>query len=156
MLTTANIQATAACADVPGAINTTAPEILSSLIPIRDRTYLHSFLQEQGADMTALMQSLLQTAPWNKRDNPAMMTQGHKLFQWASLKLYKRWDSMPELKALEGMRNAVVEPRISIMLRDIQTQHTNEAQAQPTNCNYVITYSSRSMAQKLVHMQEQA
>jgi hypothetical protein len=54
--------------------------------------------------MTALMQSLLQTAPWNKRDNPATMTQGHKLVQWASLKLYKRWGSMPELEALKGMR----------------------------------------------------
>eukprot|EP00953_Heterococcus_sp_UTEX-ZZ885_P024602 13451-Heterococcus_DN1.PRE.4 len=73
------------------------------------------------------MEYLLQTAPWNDRSNPAMMMRGHKLkrtkffafahdnpnlflkygytgFQWSSLKLYKRWSSMPELKeALQGL-----------------------------------------------------
>ena len=64
-------------------------------------------------------QNLLQSATWNKRDNPAMMMRGHDLkrtkffafaygytgFQWSSVKLYKRWSSKPELKkALQGMQ----------------------------------------------------
>jgi alkylated DNA repair dioxygenase AlkB len=84
-------------------------------------------LQEHGTNTSDLMQSLLQTAPWNRRDNPTMMMRGHELnrtkffafahddpnlllkygytgFQWSSLKLYKRWSTMPELKkALQGM-----------------------------------------------------
>jgi alkylated DNA repair dioxygenase AlkB len=98
-------------------------------VPNTPDSFIHkSYLQQQGTDTAALMQNLLQTAPWNKRDNPAMMMRGHKLkrtkffafanddpnlffkygytgFQWASLKLYKRWGSLPELKeALQGMR----------------------------------------------------
>lgn len=77
-------------------------------------SYIHKgYLQQQGTDTAALMQSLLQTAPWKKRDNQAMKMRGHHLkrtkffafahddpnlflkygytsFQWASLKLYKR------------------------------------------------------------------
>jgi alkylated DNA repair dioxygenase AlkB len=99
-------------------------------VPNTPDSFIHkSYLQQQGTDTAALMQNLLQKAPWNKRDNPAMMMRGHKLkrtkffafahddpnlflkygytgFQWASLQLYKRWGSMPELKeALQGMRN---------------------------------------------------
>jgi alkylated DNA repair dioxygenase AlkB len=91
-------------------------------------SFIHKgYLQEHSTDTSYLMESLLQTAPWNRRDNPAMMMRGHKLkrtkflacahddsslflkygytgFQWASLKLYKRWSSMPELKeALQGI-----------------------------------------------------
>jgi alkylated DNA repair dioxygenase AlkB len=98
-------------------------------VPNTPDSYIHKgYLQQQGADTAALMQNLLQTAPWNKRDNPAMVMRGHKLqrtkffafahedsnqflkygytgFQWASLQLYKRWDAMPVLReALQGMR----------------------------------------------------
>jgi alkylated DNA repair dioxygenase AlkB len=98
-------------------------------VPNTPDSYIHEgYLQEHGTDTAALMYNLLQTAPWNQRDNPAMMMRGHKLkrtkffaflhddpnvflkygytgFLWASLKLYKRWSSMPELKeALQGMQ----------------------------------------------------
>jgi alkylated DNA repair dioxygenase AlkB len=89
-----------------------------------DSYFCKGYLQQQGTDTTALMQSLLHTAPWNQRADPSMMMRGHQLkrtkfflfanedpnlvfkygytgFQWASLKL---WDSMPVLKeALQGM-----------------------------------------------------
>jgi hypothetical protein len=88
-------------------------------VPNTPDSYIHKgYLQQQGTDTAALMHNLLQTAAWNKRDNPAMMMRGHKLkrtkffafahddsnlflkygytgFQWASLQLYKRWSSMP-------------------------------------------------------------
>jgi alkylated DNA repair dioxygenase AlkB len=98
-------------------------------VPNTPDSYMYKgYLQQQGTDTSDLMQKLLQTAPWNRRDNPAMMMKGHKLkrtkffafahddpdlflkygytgFQWSSLKLYKRWSSMPELKeAVQGMR----------------------------------------------------
>jgi alkylated DNA repair dioxygenase AlkB len=97
-------------------------------VPNTPDSYIHKgYLQQHGTDTAVLMQNLLQTAPWNKRENPAMMMRGHKLkrtkffafahddpnlflkygytgFQWASLKLYKHWSSLPELKeALQGM-----------------------------------------------------
>jgi alkylated DNA repair dioxygenase AlkB len=97
-------------------------------VPNTPDSYIHKgYLQQQGTDTSDLMQKLLQTAPWNRRDNPAMMMRGHELkrtkffalahddpnlflkygytgFQWSSLKLYKRWSTMPELeKALQGM-----------------------------------------------------
>jgi hypothetical protein len=92
-------------------------------VPNTPDSYIHKgYLQQQGTDTAALMHNLLQTASWNKRDNPAMMMRGHKLkrtkffafahddsnlflkygctgFQWALLQLYKRWSSMPVLKA---------------------------------------------------------
>jgi hypothetical protein len=98
-------------------------------VPNTPDSFIHKgYLQQQGTDTAALMQNLLQTAPWNKRDNPAMMMRGHKLkrtkffafahddpnvfqkygyrgFQWSSLKLYKRWSTVPVLrKALQDMR----------------------------------------------------
>jgi hypothetical protein len=49
-------------------------------VPNTPDSFIHKgYLQQQGTDTTALMQNLLQTAPWNKRDNPAMMMRGHKL-----------------------------------------------------------------------------
>jgi alkylated DNA repair dioxygenase AlkB len=97
-------------------------------VPNTPDSYIHKgYLQEHGTDTADLMEYLLQTAPWNDRSNPAMMMRGHKLkrtkffafahdnpnlflkygctgFQWSSLKLYKRWSSMPELKeALQGL-----------------------------------------------------
>jgi hypothetical protein len=85
-------------------------------VPNTPDSYIHKgYLQQQGTDTAALMQNLLQTAPWNKRDNPAMMMMsemnklkrtkffafahddpnlflkdGYTGFQWFSLKLYKR------------------------------------------------------------------
>jgi alkylated DNA repair dioxygenase AlkB len=91
-------------------------------------SYIHKgYLQQQGTDTAALMQNLLHTAPWNQRSDPAMKMRAHQLkrtklflftnedpnmffkygytgFQWASLKLYQRWDSMPVLQeALQSM-----------------------------------------------------
>ena len=43
-------------------------------------SYIHKgYLQQQGTDTAALKHDLLQTAPWNKRDNPAMKMRGHQL-----------------------------------------------------------------------------
>jgi hypothetical protein len=85
------------------------------------------------------MQNLLQTAPWNKRDNPAMMMRGHKLkrtkffafahdelnvfqkygytgFQWSSL---KRWRTVPVLReALQDMRINAKPAVFSLSLGD--------------------------------------
>jgi alkylated DNA repair dioxygenase AlkB len=97
-------------------------------IPNTPDSYIHkAYLQQQGIDTVAIMQNLQQEAPWNQRADPSMMMRGHKLkrtkfflfahedpnlflkygytgFQWATLELYKRWDSMPMLKqALQGM-----------------------------------------------------
>jgi alkylated DNA repair dioxygenase AlkB len=98
-------------------------------LPNTPDSYVHkAYLQEQGIDTAAIMQNLQQEAPWNQRADPSMMMRGHELkrtkfflfahedpnlffkygytgFQWATLKLYKRWDSMPVLKqALEGIQ----------------------------------------------------
>jgi alkylated DNA repair dioxygenase AlkB len=120
------------------------------------------YLQQQGTDTAALMQSLLHMAPWNQRANPAMM-RGHKLkrtkfflfanedpdmffkygyngFQWALLKLYKRWDSMPVLKeALQSMeingKSAVFNHTIGTMYvepkDEVGTHHDNMQDIRP-------------------------
>jgi alkylated DNA repair dioxygenase AlkB len=117
-------------------------------VPNTPDSYIHkSYLQLQGTDTVALMQYMLQTAPWNDRSNPALMMRGHKLkrtkffafahddsnlflkygytgFQWFSLKLYKRWSSMPVLK--EALQGICIKGKPAVFNHIIGTLYTEQ------------------------------